>query len=528
MSEGPRSQGPDVARQVAELVTLGRQFLDQGRLAEAENIFVGLRAIVSGDFEVNKQLGIVLATRGAWAAAREPLAEAAAVDDSDPVVFNVLSACAFETGDYADALAAADRALALQPAYPEAHNNRGNALLRLDRPGEAVEALTAALRLMPRDAEAHLNLGNALDALDQVPAALQIVERAIALNPKLVPAHVNRGNILQRLGRHREALQAYDRAIALNPGDLDANWNRALCHLLVGDYEAGWAGHEWRWRLEARKAQAGRFAQPLWLGQESLQGRTILLQSEQGYGDVIQFARYVRMVAERGGRVVFEAFPPLAPLMAGLAGADQVVRRGDPLPPFDLHCPLLSLPLALGEPEPLAMTGPYLRADLARFQAWAERLGAKRGPRVGLVGSGSRTHRKDALRSIPFETLAAKLPAGPEYHLLQKDVRDADRAALAVRPDVAVWDEALGDFADTAALCELMDIVISVDTSVAHLAGALGRPVWVLLPVEPDWRWGLERETTPWYPQMRLYRQTALKDWSDPLDHVARDLRAEL
>lgn len=526
MSEGPDSEGPDYAQQVAELIALGRRFLDQGRLAEAENIFVGLRAVAPGDFEVSKQLGIVLATRGAYAAAKAPLAEAAALNDGDPVVFNVLSACAFETGDYAGALDAVDRALALRPHYPEAHNNRGNALLRLDRPGEAVQALRAALKFMPRDAGAHLNLGNVLDALDQIPVALQFVERAIVLDPKLVAAHVNRGNILQRLGRHREALQAYDRAVALNPADLDANWNRAMCHLLLGDYEAGWAGYEWRWRLKARKAQAVRFAQPLWLGGESLEGRTILVHSEQGYGDVIQFARYVRMLAERGGRVVFEAFPPQAPLLKGLAGADRIVPRGEALPRFDLHCPLLSLPLALGEVEPLAMSGPYLQADPERVRSWTERLGPKRGLRAGLVGSGSRTHRKDALRSIPFETLAARLPEGPEYHLLQKDVREADGAALAGRSDVAIWDEALGDFADTAALCELMDVVVSVDTSVAHLAGALGRPVWLLLPVEPDWRWGLGSETTAWYSQMRLYRQTALKDWSDPLDRVARDLLA--
>jgi tetratricopeptide (TPR) repeat protein len=520
------SEDPDEAQQVADRVALGLKFLGQGQLAEAENIFVGLRAIAPVQFEVNKQLGIVLATRGAWAAALEPLAEAAALDDRDPVVFNVISACAFQTGDYAGALEAADRALALQPIYPEAHNNRGAALLRLDRPGEAVEALKAALRFMPRDAEAHLNLGNALDALDHIPAALQIVERAIALAPRLVSAHVNRGNILQRLGRHREALDAYDQAIALNPRDFDANWNRAMCRLLLGDYEAGWAGYEWRWQLEARRAQAVRFSQPLWLGQESLEGRTILVHSEQGFGDVIQFVRYLPRLKARGGRVVFEAFPTLAPLMASLPGADQVVRRDEALPPFDLHCPLLSLPLALGEPEPLAFTGHYLKADPARVSAWAERLGPKRGPRVGLIASGSRTHRKDALRSIPFETFAGALPAGPEYHLLQKDVRETDRAALAARPDIAIWDEALADFGDTAALCDLMDLVVSVDTSVAHLAGALGRPVWVLLPVEPDWRWGLYSETTPWYPQMRLYRQSSLRDWSDPLDRLERDLSA--
>jgi tetratricopeptide (TPR) repeat protein len=523
MSEDPDSQGSG-AGQVAELAALGRKLLDQGRVAEAESLFQGLRRVVPRDFEVNKHLGIALATRRAWAAARAPLAEAAALDDRDPVVFNVLSACAFETGDYEEALAAADRALALQRAYPEALNNRGNALLRLDRPAEAAEALIAAIRLMPRDAEARLNLANALDALDRLPAALASADHALALDPRLVPAHVNRGNILQRLGRHREALQAYDLAAALDPQNLDAHWNRAVCQLLLGDYEAGWAGYEWRWRLEVRKAEARRFAQPRWLGRESLEGRTILLHSEQGFGDVIQFVRYAPKVAARGGRVVFEAFPALLSLMAGLEGAAEVVRRGDPLPPFDLHCPLLSLPLALGEAEPLAMAGPYLAADPARARAWADRLGPRRGLRVGLVASGSRTHGKDALRSIPIETLAAGLPAGPDYHLLQKDVRDADRTALAARGNIAVWDAALGDFADTAALCQQMDLVVSVDTSVAHLAGALGTPVWVLLPIEPDWRWGLERETTPWYPQMRLYRQTILRDWSDPLDRVARDL----
>ena len=520
------SEGMDVAQQVAERLAMGRHFMDQGRLAEAESILLGLRAITTGDFEVDKQFGIVLAMKGSYAAARAPLLDAVALDDRDPVVFNVLSACAFQTGDFAAALAEADRALALNPHYPEAYNNRGAALLRLGRPGEAAEALAAALRFMPRDAEINLNLGNALDALEQLPAALQYVERAIALAPRLAPARVNRGNILQRLGRHRDALQAYDQALALDPANVDANWNRALCCFLLGDYAAGWRGFEWRWRLEHRRSEAGRFAQPSWLGQERIDGKTILLHCEQGLGDTIQFARYVGQVAGRGARVVLEVFPPLAGLMATLPDTIQIIRRGDPLPPFDLHTPLMSLPLALGEPEPAFPPQPYLAADPARARAWAERLGLASGLRVGLACSGSRTNGNDANRSIPFETLAAWLPAGPDYHLVQKDIRDADRAALATRRDIAVWDEALGDFADTAALCQSMDLVISVDTSVAHLAGALGRPVWLMLPFDPDWRWGLHSDTTPWYPRMRIYRQARRRDWSDPLERVARDLLA--
>jgi hypothetical protein len=272
--------------------------------------------------------------------------------------------------------------------------------------------------------------------------------------------------------------------------------------------------------------QVRPFSQPLWLGQAPIEGKTLLLHAEQGFGDAIQFARYAPKVATLGARVVLEVFAPLKGLMASLSGGLQVVARGEPLPPFDLHCPLMSLPLALREQRPELQTQPYLTADPATASAWAERLGPKRGLRVGLVCSGSPTHIRDAQRSIPVGPLAAALPRGPEYHLLQKDVREADRAALRALTDVTVWADQLGDFSDTAALSSLMDVVVSVDTSVAHLAGALGRPVFLLLPAEPDWRWGLEGETTPWYSQMRLYRQSARGDWSEPLERVAQDLLA--
>ena len=512
-----------VAAQIAELVNLGSQFLDAGQLSEAESIFQGLRAVTRENFSVNRNLGVVLATKGDFAAARGPLEEAVALDGRDPVAFNVLSVCAFETGDFAAALASAEQAVRLRRAYPEAHNSRGNALLRLGRAVEAAEAFKAALMLAPKDPEVHVNLANALEAQGRPAEALKSVERAIALEPRLATAHVNRGNLLQQLGRHRDALSAYDRAVALDPACVDAHWNRGLCQLLLGDYAAGWTGYEWRWRRGVRETVPRGLPQPLWLGAEDVAGRTVLLHGEQGLGDCIQFARYAPKVAARGAKVILEVYAALAPLLAGLDDV-ELVRRGEPLPPFDLQCPLMSLPLALGEPRPAPDAAPYLAPPADRLAGWADRLGAPGALRVGLVASGSPTHGRDAWRSIPLASLAAGLPAGPDYHLLQNEIREADRPALAARPDLRTWAEAIGDFADTAALAAQMDLVISVDTSVAHLAGAIGRPCRVLLADEPDWRWGLNAETTDWYAQMRLYRQAVRGDWTAPLQRVAHDV----
>ena len=513
-----------IGGQIAELVMLARVAFDEGRVGDAETILQGLRAITKTNTEVNTQLGLLLATRGAYREALAPLEDAVILGENDPIVFNVLSACAFETGDYAAALDNADRALRLRRTYAEAHNNRGNALLRLGRSAEAMEAFTATLMLTPHDAEVHVNLANALDALERPADALRSLERALGLEPKLATAHVNRGNVLQRLGRHAEAVTAYDKAIALDPGSVDGHWNRGLCLLLCGDHAAGWRDYEWRWRRSVADCRPRNFAQPLWLGREDLAGRTLLLHGEQGLGDCIQFARYVGQTAERGAKVILEVYSTLAGLFAGLPGVAQLVRRGDPLPPFDLHCPLMSLPLALGQPAPAADFPPYLSADAGRLAAWSERLGPKTAPRIGLVVSGSPTHGKDLQRSLAFETLVPHLPAGLEYHLLQKELREADRDALAARPDVRVWAQAIDDFADTAALAQLMDRVVSVDTSVAHLAGAIGRPTSLLLPTDPDWRWGLSAASTPWYGGMLIYRQTRHGDWGDPLRQLSADL----
>jgi tetratricopeptide (TPR) repeat protein len=515
-----------VEAQIDELLMMAAQAFDAGRIDVTENILVGLRALTKTHFEVNRRLGILLANKGDARGARAVLEDAVRADDSNDMVFFVLSACAYAAQDYEMALEYADRSVQLRRTFPDAHACRGNALVRLGRPAEALEALTTAQMLNPADPGVYVNLANALGALDRDADALASLERALQLNPDLAPAHLNRGDVLRRLDRISEALACYETAVALDPTSIDARWNRGVSRLLAGDYAGGWPDYECRWFRTGRDSDPRDFAQPLWLGAEDLRSRTILLHGEQGFGDCIQFARYISAVAARGARVVLEIYTPLKPLFEDFPGVAAVVARGEPLPPFELHCPLMSLPLALGAPEPLASPAPYLAAPAARRALWRERLGPKGAPRVGLVVSGSTVHGNDRHRSLTFATLAEHLPPGLEYHLLQKEIRERDHEALAARPQLRIWAEAIGDFADTAALAEEMDLVVSVDTSVAHLAGALGRPTAVLLPFEPDWRWGLGGSTTPWYADMRLYRQARRGDWREPLRRLSAELSA--
>lgn len=514
-----------IRAQIAELVELGVGLFERGQLAEAEELFAGLRGVTVDDFQVNSRLGILLATRGDYARAIPVLTDAVALHPGEPLVLNVLSVCAFETGDHETALAHAEAAVALAPQFREAHNSRGNALTRLGRDEAALDAFRVAQALAPDDPVPLINLANALRNLGRADEALAALDRALRLAPDLAAAHVNRGNLLQDLGRHAEAIEAYDHAVALDPNSVDANWNRALCRLLTGDYEAGWREHEWRWRRNSLENRPRGLAAPLWLGQQPLAGRSILLHGEQGLGDCIQFARYIPQVVAMGGRVVVEAYATLVDLFRSLDGV-EVVAASAPLPATDFQCPLMSLPLALGERGPPAEMEAYLHAPADRLALWSARMPADGRLKVGLVPSGSATHGNDRRRSLPFATLSAFLPAGPAYHLLQKEIAPRDVEPLAARPDVAIWKDDLSDISDTAALVQQMDVVVSVDTSVAHLAGALGRPTWVLLPYDPDWRWGLNSETTPWYPSARLYRQTARDDWSGVLSRLRADLSA--
>jgi tetratricopeptide (TPR) repeat protein len=421
-----------------------------------------------------------------------------------------------------DALASLDRALVIKPGYADALTNRGIALYQSLRPQEAVAAFDLALALNPDGAEIHNNKGLALQALGRLDEALACADRAVALRPDMAENLNNRGMALQAMGRRAEALAAYDQAVALKPDYPEPYWNKSLVLILLGDYAAGWRLFEWRWK-RAESPPELRFDRPLWLGEEPLAGKTLLLHAEQGLGDTLQMLRYAPLLARRGATVVLSAPAALVPLAASVDGIDRVLQPGEALPPFDLHSPLMSLPLALGTRiDTIPAAVPYLSAPAAKLAEWRTRLGPGKRQRIGLAWAGNPAHRNDANRSIALKALLPLLDADADFFSLQKDYRPADEALMRADGRIRSHAEALEDFTDTAALVEQMDLMISVDTSVAHLAGALGKPVFVLLPWVPDYRWGLERADSPWYPTARLFRQARAGDWDGVVAEVVR------
>jgi tetratricopeptide (TPR) repeat protein len=443
-----------------------------------------------------------------------------------------------ELSRYEAALSSYDRAIAIRPGYAEAHLSRGNALKRLRQPEAALASYARAIELKPAYAEAHCNRGNVQSELGNVDAALASYDAAISIAPGYADAHCNRGNLLGDMMRFEEALLSFDRAISADPGYAQARFCKSLVSLLLGDWVNGWRDFEWRWRNEhcASSREKRAFIQPLWLGEQPLEGRTILLHGEQGLGDIIQFCRYATLVAGRGGRVILEAPRALANLLRSLPGVAQVVVYGETLPSFDYYCPLLSLPLAFGTtPATIPARVPYLRGSEARAKYWRDKLGGRARPRVGLVWSGGFRPDQPELwavnrrRNMPLAEMMSLLHPGLEYYSLQKgEPAESELAQLKADgwsgPELIDFTGELHDFEDTAALIEQLDLVISVDTSTAHLAGALGKPVWILNRFDTCWRWFLDRSDTPWYPTARIYRQERANDWRGVVDRVHADL----
>lgn len=449
---------------------------------------------------------------------------------TDPKNFDALhlpGVIAVQTGHPENGVELIGRALALNRHHAEAQAHIGNAYRDLRRPEEALASYDRSLRLKPHSAVVVNNRGTALEDLMRPEEALACYNKALSLDPGYAEALNNRGNALQDLKRPAEALDSYARVLQLRPGFAEAHWNESLCRLVTGDLSLGFEKFEWRWKTAMFKPRD--FRQPLWLGKTPLRGKSILLHAEQGLGDAIQFCRYAKQVAAQGGTVLLEAQAALRPLLAALEGVSQVFARGEPLPDFDCHCPLLSLPLACGTTlATIPAEGAYLRSDPARQRAWATRLGEQAAPRtrIGLAWSGSAGHKKDHNRSIPLAEFITLAQGPAQFVSLQKEVRPSDLQALRECQSVAHYGDELADFADTAALIANLDLVIAVDTSVAHLAGALGKPVWLLLPFNPDWRWLLDRSDSPWYPTFRLFRQPTIGDWPSVLRTVAAEVLA--
>jgi tetratricopeptide (TPR) repeat protein len=420
--------------------------------------------------------------------------------------------------------------VAAAPETGEAWNDLGSALLRVRRYREAIDALRRAQALCPKLPQPISNLGNALRLDHQLDEAIEVLGRAVQEHPNFASAQTNLGAALFAVGRFDEAIEHSRRAIEIQPDLAQAHHNLGLVLLLRGDWRRGLPEHEWRMKVDPPMAALRRsIAQPPWDGASPADKR-ILIYDEQGLGDTIHFARYLPLLAARGARPILRCQPELVDLMRTLGGAVTVIAPHDSLPPFDLHAALLSLPLLFGGQPPwdVPVSVPYLRADAAKAGQWKRRL-ASLGPakKVGLAWAGNPNHENDRNRSLlPGDLAPLSQAAGVRWISLQKNYGGRP-APLPQGIELLDWTEDLRDFSDTASLIESLDLVVTADTAVAHLAGALGKPVWVLLPFVPDWRWMLDREDSPWYPTMRLFRQPVARDWKTPLGDVARRLSNE-
>jgi hypothetical protein len=424
-----------------------------------------------------------------------------------------------------EALESFDKVLAKEPKHVACLINRGNALIKLKRPVEALEHYDSALAIEPNHAAGLTDRGIALTFLDRFEEALASHDRALSVDPKLVAAHINRGNTFGCMARFEEALKGYVDALALNPDHSEAHFNASLTRLCLGDFREGWAQYEYRWKKKNIRWHPWEFSQREWDGKEDLHGKTIMLVAEQGMGDTLQFIRYAPLVVGLGAKVVAAIQRPIKKVVATVPGISLVCSEGDMLPDFDLYCPLLTLPRWFKtDLESIPTAIPYMRPYPEQIRKWAERLPQNGRMRVGIVWAGNAAHGNDRNRSIALERFAPLLSVpGVDFICVQRDVTAEDAAVLDARGVLRLGHE-FADFTDTAAVVAMLDLLISVDTSVAHLAGAMGKPVAILVPFSPDWRWLLGRTHSSWYPSMRLFRQSAPSDWEGVVERVRQEL----
>ena len=539
---------------------LGLQLQGRGRHGEAIESFRRAIALHPGYSDAMSGLGSSLRKLGRGREAAAEFARAAAldpkwVDDLFGVGDELLS-----SRDYEGAIAALEQALAIRPGLVEARCQLGNALKESGRLGDAVAAYRGCLALNPDSAPLLNNLGIALQEQGLVEEAVAAFQRAIAVDPHYAEAYNSLAPALQRLNRLDEAIEACRRAIEIDPSQAAAHTNLGNAYLALNEVPRASeeflraveiSPSDWRFRsnlcyaylasgrmreawplYEERFTANGhdflrRLDRPRWRGETDIRGKTLFIHAEQGFGDTIQFARFAAVLARRGATVIVEVQTQLKALFASLEGASVVIGSGEAMPPYDLHCPMLSVPLALGtDLDSIPCPPPYVHADPVKTAYWAARF--PRDParlNVGLVWSGQPLHKNDHNRSMPAALLRGLAGnPGARFVCLQNEIRKPDREALASLPGIACVCPELKSFSDTAALVACMDLVVSVDTSVAHLAAAMGKPTWILLPFAADWRWMLTREDSPWYPTARLFRQPFVADWASVIDRVDAEI----
>lgn len=499
-----------------------------GELDKAERQYRAALEQHPDNFDALHGLGGIARERGRLDIALALIQEALKADPGRAEAFASLGLVFYALKDFARALTSFEAGLRLAPEDVELRNRRGVALLELGRPSEALAEFERVLACVPNHFEALGNRANTLFKLNRPAEAIELYDRALELKPGNAALWTNRAIALRRLERPHEALLSAKRALAAQPDFAPARFVDATVRLYLGDFAAGWRGYEWRWG-GVMAGERRKLAAPLWRGAGDIAGKTILLHAEQGFGDTIQFVRYAPLLAARGANVLLEVQPPLVRLLSGTRGVAQVLPRKAPLPPFDLHCPLLSLPLAFGTAlDDIPADVPYIGPPADAAACWSDSLGAMRSdgrPRIGLVWSGERAHDNDLNRSMSLAALAPLLDLPHlKFISLQHDVREADAVLLQARSDVVQIGQTFADFADTAAAIAKLDAVIAVDTAVAHLAGAMGKPLFLLLPFAADFRWLRERSDSPWYPTARLFRQRQFGDWTGAVEALCREL----
>ncbi len=450
------------------------------------------------------------------------------VDSKNLPALHILGLIKASEANYREAADLLGRAARISPNDASIQYNLAKTLADSGNDQDALGHHKKAVALAPNNPEAWLNYGKTASNLGRYEDALVLYSNALSLRSDYVEAAINKGATLKELKRFDEAIAHYDKALSLKPDYHEASWNKSLSLLLRGDFENGLPLYESRWDSNKISEIIGKnfFDEPTWLGVQSLQGKTILLYGEQGLGDFIQFSRYAKLVSDLGAKVILETPKPLANLMENLVGVSHLVIKGEGFPPFDYQCPILSLPFAFDTNiYSIPMGNPYLTSRPNEVAEWNLKLGEKRKKRVGLVWSSVSSFKDDAKRSLRLIDFVRALPLeGFEYICLQKELKECDKEFFESYKNIRFFGDELGSFSDTAALIDNLDLVISTCTSVPHLSAALGKETWVLLSHVPDWRWLLDRVDSPWYQSMKLYRQSIIGDWGDPLENIKVDL----
>ena len=515
----PECQSPDALKRAAT-------HQHAGEYAAAEKIYKEILRFNPGDIRALFDYGILAKKLKSYENAVLFFAEAIRIDKNFAAAYRERGRNFQQLKKFREALDDYKAALSIDPDCFDTLVSRGLLFCQKSEFENAIDDFTRAIQLKPQSADAYYNRALALQKLDKPEMSIIDYTSALKLNPCHFQAYNNRGLAYRDTKLFRKALRDFDRSITLKPDLADAFWNKALTHLMVGDYENAWKYYENRWESPNFTSPVRNFPEPLWLGKENLKGKTILLHSEQGLGDSLQFCRYIKKFENMDCKTLLEIERPLISIMTCLLPEEQIFEKGSILPKFDFHCPLLSLPLAFGTTfDSIPYPRPYLYAKSDRLIWWRKRLGAKTKPRIGLVWQGNSNHSKDQYRSIKLDAIVRHLSPDFDWYSLQYDISEQDENLIKQIQNLTHFGKAIGDFSETAALCKLLDRVVCVDTSIAHLAGAVGCNVDLMLSNSADARWHASGDKSPWYSRMRIHRKNRGEEWSPFFYRVVESIR---